>query len=281
VEEIAMEKERYDRNVDINALLETWEWCSRRLHVKWQRKRKLRNGCFIGMAVALSEESPVSPFQLLNEYRTLPSPLLNRVSIGTFWDVQPVALLELCLGSYTKGSPLTKPLNQLRSIYQGNPTLDELAQKMRCREKHFGSEWFSEGHHPDREFRLLKKEMRPLCRQLRVLLVKEHRAVEKLAQEVLAKGWQFGEIPALWRVRRTPETLLNKSIRLKLWQVAQEVLFRDLDEEARLEALCQVLYQKITPSIKSAIESQGYSVDNIVDDMVNFDVHKSRAEITA
>ena len=54
-----MKNETFDRNIDINDLLEIWQWCSRRLHVKWQRKRRLRNGCFIGITVALSDETDI------------------------------------------------------------------------------------------------------------------------------------------------------------------------------------------------------------------------------
>ncbi len=90
-----MENERYDRNVEVDDLLEIWEWCSRRLHVKWQRKRRLRNGCFMGIAVALGEETSLSPLQLLQEYKNLPRPLLNREKVLTFWEIQPVSLLNL------------------------------------------------------------------------------------------------------------------------------------------------------------------------------------------
>lgn len=38
---------------------------------------------------------------------------------------------------------------------------------------------------------------------------------------------------------------------------------------------------QITPSVKAAIEAQGYTVDNVVDDMLNFDMRKTQAEITA
>jgi hypothetical protein len=86
---------------------------------------------------------------------------------------------------------------------------------MRHREKHFGDDWYTEGHHPERELRLLKKEMWPLCELLRDFLVKEFATIEKLAQEVLARGWQFGEIPVSWLARKTPETLLNRATRLK------------------------------------------------------------------
>ncbi len=276
-----MENERHDRNVEVDDLLEIWEWCSRRLHVKWQRKRRLRNGCFMGIAVALGDETSLSPLQLLQEYKNLPRPLLNREKVLTFWRVQPVPLLNLSLGLFTKSSPLTKILNRLRAPHEDNAILDELAKKMRCREKHFGSEWFSEGHHPEREVRLLKKEMRPLCKQLRDMLAKEHGAVEKLAFEVMGKGWQLGELPASWSVRKTPEKLLNRANRLKLWQAAQEVLSRDLTEEEMLAALWKVLYRKITPSVKAAIEAQGYTAADVVEDMLNFDIRKSRDEMTA
>ena len=48
-----------------------------------------------------------------------------------------------------------------------------------------------------------------------------------------------------------------------------------------METLCDVLYHKITPAIKTAIEAQGYTVVNVVDDMLNYDMHKSRVEITS
>ena len=268
------------RNEEINDLLEVWEWCSRRLHVKWQRKRRLRNGCFMGIACALSGKTSLGPMELIENYKSLRKPILNRDKVLTFWEAKPVSLLELSLGSYTKVSPLTEPLDQLRLKHQNNPTLDELAKKMRSREKRFGSEWYSQGYHPEREFRLLKKQMEPLCDRIRDLIAKEHAIVEKLALEVLAQGWQFGQMPVSSFVRKTPELLLNRATRLKLWSAAQETLADDLDDEKLEEALWGILRRKITPSLKLSIDSQGYSVDQVVDDFISFDMRKSRKQIT-
>jgi hypothetical protein len=273
--------ERYDRNVEVDDLLEIWEWCSRRLHVKWQRKRKLRNGCYIGIARALSNDGDVSPMQLLKEYKRLPSALLNREQVIAFWEARPMSLLELCLGTYTKTSPLTRPLNRLRPAFHDNSTLDDLAKKMRCRVKRFGDDWWTEGHHPQREVRLLKKEMRSLCDKLRNSMADEPEAVSKLALDALAKGWQFGEIPASSLVRRTPEKLLNRATRLKLWEAGQEILTRDLDEEEMVRALWDVLNRKITPAVKAAIEAQGHTASDAVGDVISFDLQKSRGEITS
>lgn len=199
-----MSDETYHRNVEVDDLLQLWEWCSRRLHIKWQRKRKLRNGCFYGLASALfdDEDDKGSPMRLLKCYKSLPTPLLNRQRVITFWKMQPLSLLELCLGAYTKASPLSKQLNRLRLDYADNSTLDDLAKKMRCRAKLFGDDWSTEGHHPDHEYRLLKKEMKPLCMRLQKDIAAESAAVSKLGLDVLAKGWQFGEVPVAYRVRK-------------------------------------------------------------------------------
>jgi hypothetical protein len=274
--------QRYHRNVEIDDLLDIWEWCSRHLHVKWQRKRKLRNGCFIGLACALSEDDKdIPPMQLLKTYQSLPTPLLDKEQVTVFWETQPMSLLELCLGAYSKPSPLTKRLNRLRPDYEDNSTLDDLSKKMRSREKHFGDDWFTDGHHPEREYRLLKKEMKPLCERLEEVMTHEPVAVSKLALDVLAKGWQFGEVPASCRVRKTPEKLLNRANRLKLWRTAREILDRDLKGEAILNTLWEALHRKITPATKIVIESQGYTVADVVGDFIGFDVTKSRDEITA
>ena len=273
--------ERYDRNVEIDDLLEIWEWCSRRLHVKWQRKRKLRNGCFIGLARALSDDDDFSPMQLLKTYKRMPTDLLNRDQVISFWEARPMSLLELCLGAYSKTSPLTKSLNQLRPAFYDNPTLDDLAKKMRCREKRFGDDWWTEGHHPQREVRLLKKEMKPICKKLQEFITDKPETVSKLALDVLAKGWQFGEIPASSRVRRTPEKLLNRSTRLKLWEAGREILSRDLDEDETIRTLWDVLHHKITPAVKTAIEAQGHTIADAIGDLISFDLQKSRNEITS
>jgi hypothetical protein len=275
--------ERYYRNLEVDDLLETWEWCSRHRHTKWLRKRKLRNGCFIGLAYALSdgEKDSITPSQLLKNYRSLSRPILDRDGVVTFWEARPMSLLELSLGSYTKASPLTKSLNRLRLAHQDNPTLDELAKKMRGREERFGDDWFTDGHHPQREVRLLKKEMQPLCNQLRDLMADENEVVSKLALEVLAKGWQFGEIPVSSRVRKTPEKVLNRATRLKLWQAGQEILSRNLDEEEMIRALWDGLHRKVTPAVKAAIEAQGHTVADVVGDLMSFDLQKSCAEITS
>jgi hypothetical protein len=274
--------ERYYRNVEVDDLLQIWEWCSRRLHVKWQRKRKLRNGCFIGLACALAEDDEsVSPMKLIKNYKSLPDPLLNRAKVITFWETRPMSLLELSLGTYTKASPLTKPLNRLRLGFHDNAALDELAKKMRGREKRFGDEWFTEGHHPEREVRLLKREMKPLLGQLRKLFVHEPGIISKLMLDVLAKGWQFGEIPASCRVRKTPEKILNRANRLKLWQAAHQVLARDLDEDEMWSVLWETLRRKITPGMKEAIEAQGCTMADVIGDLISFDLDKSRDEITS
>jgi len=199
----------------------------------------------------------------------------------SFWEARPMSLLELCLGAYTKASPLTKPLNRLRPEFHDNPTLDDLAKKMRSREKGFGDDWWTEGHHPQREVRLLKKEAKPLCDKLRNLMADEPQAVSKLALDVLAKGWQFGEIPAASRVRSTPQKLLNRATRLKLWEAGQEILSRDLDEDETIRALWDVLHRKITPAVKASIEAQGHTVSDAVCDLISFDLQKSRGEITS
>jgi len=277
----------HQRNLKIDDLLDLWEWCSRRLHVKWQRKPRLRNGVFIGLTHALLGQDSISgptllrSMELPKRHRNLARPLLNQKRLRIIWKLKPGSLLELCVGCFTKTSPLTKPLNRLRLTYQNNSILDDLAKKMRGREKRFGADWFTEGHHPTGDVRLLKKEMRALGKELADFMLKERAAIEMLIEEVLAQGWQFREIPAAWLVRRTPENLLNRSIRLKLWQAAQDVLSRNLPDEEALNALCQTLRHKITPSVKSAIEAQGYTVNNVIDDMLNFDMRKSRDEITS
>jgi hypothetical protein len=279
VERTAMEESC--RNQEIADLLDIWEWCSSILHVKWQRRRKSRNSCLMGLAYAVTEPNFVSPFKFSKIYKKLPRPLLTRKKVLTFWEVQPVPLLELCLGSFTKNSPLKAGLDRIRLAKQHNPALDKIAKKMRAREKRFGSEWYFQGHHPENEFVALKKELASLSAKIRSFIAGKHASVESLAQEVLAQGpWQFGELPATSFVRKTPETLLNRANRLKLWQVAQEVLSRGLEEEESLEALCAALDRKITPSVRAVIEAQGYSIDQVIDDVLNFDMHKSREEIT-
>jgi hypothetical protein len=272
--------ERYYRNVEVNDLLEIWEWCSRRLHVRWDRKRKLRNGCYIGLACALSEDGPVRPMGLLKTFKSLPKPLLDRKKVIAFWEVQPVALLELCLGSYTKASALAGPLNNLRKSFRGNPILDDLAKKMRSREKRFGDDWYTEGHHPNVEYVSLKRQTKQLRSQLRNLIADAHETVSELALDVLAKGWQYGEIPAACWVRRTPETLLNKASRLRLWEAGHVVLDHDLGEDDLLNALWDALHKRVSPALRNAIEAQGHKVDDVVCDFISFDLKKTRAEIT-
>jgi hypothetical protein len=62
-----------------------WEWCPRCLHVKWQQRPKLRNGCFIGVACPLSDdEDGFPPIKLLKTYRNLPTPLLDKEQVAIF-----------------------------------------------------------------------------------------------------------------------------------------------------------------------------------------------------
>jgi hypothetical protein len=269
------------RNHDIASFLDVWEWCSRTLHMKWRRKRMHRNSCLMGMAFALSKDAFVSPMQLPSTYQTRPAPLFDQTALLRFWRAQPVTLLELCLGMFTKDSPLKEQLNQIRLKRQDNPRLDEVAKKMRAREKRFQGDWQSEGHHLQADFSILKEGMGPIFAEIEALIVKEPATVDILAREVLAQGpWKPGELSAHSIVRKTPENLLNRTTRLSLWRAAQEVRFLPFNEEEALQMLYDALHKKITPAIKAAIESEGYTVDQVVDDVRNFDMHKTQEEIT-
>ncbi len=270
------------RNHEISNLLELWEWCSRTLHVKWQRKDTHRNECLMAIAFALSpgKDEIVSPITLPATYKSRPAPLFNKTALLRFWDVKPETLLELGVGVYTKDSPLKERLNQIRHKWQDNPRLDELAKKMRSRERRFHGDWEFEGHHPEAEFALLRKEMAPILAALANVLLKDLAAMDQLARQVLAQGpWTAGEIPARARVRKTPEGLLNRTTRVKLWQAAHDVRILPLSEREALVQMYETLRAKITPAVRSAIEAQGYSVDQVVDDVMNFDMHKNREDI--
>jgi hypothetical protein len=277
-----MEESR--RNHEIRNLLDIWEWCSRTLRVKWKRKRRYRNNCLIGLAGAVNESHvglEVSPYELPLVYETLAAPLFDGAGLLAFWETFPTSLLEMCLGCFTKESPLAERLDRVRLTRQDNPVLDKLFKKMSKREERFGYDWLVKGHHPETEFVQLKREMAPLCAPLKKLILGECAAVQALARELLAQGpWQMGNLPASSFVRKTPESLLNRAVRLKLWLVAQEILSQGLEGREELEALCNGLYPAITPSVKAAIESQGYTADKVVDDFLNFDMRKSRKEIT-
>lgn len=269
------------RNHEIASCLDVWEWCSRTLHVKWRRKRMNRNSCLMGMAFALSKDAFVSPMKLPTSYKTFPVPLFSKAALLRFWTAQPGTLLELCLGMFTKGSLLKERLNQIRLKHQDNPPLDEVAKKMRAREKRFQGDWQSEGHHPEAEFSILEKGMGPILAEIGALIVMEPVTVDNLAREVLNQGpWKAGELSAYSLVRKTPENLLNRTTRLSLWRAAQDVRYLPFNEEETLKMLYDVLHKKITPAIKSAIESEGYSVDQVVNDMLNFDLHKTQEDIT-
>jgi hypothetical protein len=277
-----MEESR--RNHEIRNLLDIWEWCSRTLRVKWKRKRRYRNNCLIGLAGAVNESHAgleVSPYELPLVYETLPGPLFDDSGLLAFWEAFPTSLLEMSLGCFTKESPLAKRLDQIRLTLQDSVILDKLFKKMSKREERFGYEWLVKGHHPETEFVQLKREMAPLCEPLKKLILGECASIEGLARELLAQGpWQMGSVPSSVFVRKTPESLLNRAVRMKLWLVAQEILSQGLEGRDELEALCNGLYPAITPSVKAAIESQGYTADKVVDDFLNFDMRKSRKQIT-
>ena len=269
------------RNQEIAELLTLWEWCSAKLQVKWRRRQKGRNNFLMALAYVVSQPNPISPFEFVKVYQRLPRPLLDQKKVRAFWDVQPNPLLEACLGSFGVETSLKAGLDDIRSRFLVNPTLDKIAKTMRAREKRFGPDWLIQGHHPEQEFVALKKKTTALRSALRIYFVKNHRVIDKLALGILSHGgWQFGELPASSRVRQTPATLLNEVTRLKLWDTAHEILEQYAgDRDAALEKLCSTLYRKITPSIRSSIESQGYSVDHVIDDLLNFDVSVSRGEI--
>ena len=269
------------RNHQIASFLDVWEWCSRTLHVKWRRKRMNRNSCLVGMAFALSKDVFVSPTKLPAIYKTRPAPLFDQAALLRFWTAQPMTLLELFLGMFTKESELKEELNQIRLKYQDNPRLDDVAKKMRVREKRFQGDWQSEGHHPETDYALLKKGMAPILAETGALIFKDKITVDQLAREFLAQGpWKPGELSAYSSVRKTPENLLNRTTRLRLWRAAQDVRILPLGEEEAMQRLYEALHHKITPPIKSAIESEGYSVEQVVDDVLNFDMHKTREDIT-
>jgi hypothetical protein len=192
-----------------------------------------------------------------------------------------MTLLDLCLGEFTKDSPLEERLNRIRLKHQENRPLDEVAKKMRAREKRFRGDWQSEGHHLDADFSILREGVNPILAEIGGLIIKEPATVDKLAREVLAQGpWKPGEPSAHSLVRKTPENLLNRTTRLSLWRAAQDVRYLPHNDEEALVALYEALHKKITPAIKAAIESEGFSVEQVVDDVLNFDMHKSQGDIT-
>jgi hypothetical protein len=235
----------------------------------------------MALGYVVSQPEPLSPFEFVKVYQGLPRPLLDQKRVRAFWEVQPIPLLEACLGSFSAEAPMKAGLDDLRSRFPANPTLDQIVKTMRAREKRFGPDWQTQGHPPEKQLVELRKGTAPLRSALRAYLVKNHRVIDRLALEILSHGgWQFGELPSSSLVRRTPATLLNRSTRLRLWDAAHEILDQyPGDREAALEKLCSTLYCKITPSIRSTIESQGYSVDHVIDDYLNFDISVSREEI--
>ena len=126
------------RNQEIRNLLDLWQWCSRTLHVQWERKRKYCNGCLFGLASAVNESqfgANVSPYQLPLVYRDLAEPLFNDLGLLAFWEEYPTLLLDMCLGCFTKSSPLIDRLNRFRLKRQDNPVLDKLFKRMRGHEE--------------------------------------------------------------------------------------------------------------------------------------------------
>jgi hypothetical protein len=121
----------------------------------------------------------------------------------SFWEVQPVPLLELCLGSFSKESPLQSALEKIRVAEQDNGSLDKVAKKMRAREKRFGCDWYFQGHHPQEDYAALEQGTAPLRAKLRALISKSHASINELANEVLSQGgWQFGQPLDLRHQRR-------------------------------------------------------------------------------
>ncbi len=278
-------KDEVDRNEEIQQLLELWMWCSRSLHVKWERIHKHRNTCLMALHFAVNESrsgKKIGFSKLCRAYQSLPVPMFNDDGLIAFCEIIPSVALQMATGCFTKGSPLTDELDQIRQKHGINPTLDALFKKMSSREKRYGPDWIEEGYHPESEFAQLKKEIAPLCDDFERVILLKIETMDLLARKIFADGgWQVPkEIPATWLVRKTPESLLNRATRLKLWQVAQEISFRNLDEEAEVVALCDAFYSAITPAVKEAVEAQGYTIDDVVNDFLNYDRYKSREEIT-
>ena len=274
-----------NRNEEIRQLLELWMWCSRSLHVKWERIHKHRNTCLMGLHFAVNESrsgKTIGFSKLCRAYQSLPVPMFNEEGLTDLCEIIPTVALHIATGCFTKGSPLTEQLDELRQKHGANRSLDALFKKMSSREERFGPNWDEDGHHPESEFAQLEKEIAPLCDDFKRLILREIKTMDMLARKIFADGgWQMPkEIPATWRVRKTPESLLNRATRLKLWQVAHEISLQNLDQKAELEALIDGFYRAITPAVKAVIEAEGYTVDDVVNDFLNRDRHKSREEIT-
>jgi hypothetical protein len=271
----------FQRNQEITELLSIWEWCSAKLHPKWCQRRKNRNSFLLGLAYAATEPKPICPFTFIKVYQRFPRPLLDQKKVRTFWNVQPASLLEACLGSFKSKAPLEGGLNNIRARFLVNSALDKIVKAMLAREKRFGPSWQIQGHHPEQEFVALKRGTTALRSALRTYLVKNHREIDKLAMDILSHGgWRLGELPVSSLVGRTPPTLLNRTNRVKLWDAAHAVLDQyNGDFDAALEKICSTLSRKLTPSIRASIESQGYFGDQVVDDVLNFDMNVSREEI--
>jgi len=260
-----------------------WEWCSDKLHPIWVTRKKYRNDCLLGIAYGIERWTPqsgVSIFDLPQVFGAIDGPLFDADDLVAWWDCYPACLLEMCQGIFTKGACLSTQLETVRKEEGVNPTLDEIAEKMHEKESQRRDAWDSKGIHPTSDIHLFQRNMTVLKKRLETLIVDEHRVVEALAREILELGCQADQLPALASIRRTPENLVDKVNRFKLWLAAQEAIDHGLNEAALMQILSGHFDRIMTPAFREKIELQGYTIKDVFDDFLNFDVHKNRDEIT-
>ena len=277
----------FERNTHILNSRHLWQWGSRSLHPRWERIPKYRGTCLMAIAFAVDQgealiEAKTHLFHIPEVYGAMSGPLVDNDGLSAWWDSYPHELLQLALGLLTQGHSLAEPLEKIRRKHGINKKLDSLAKRMQRREEAYGDDWTAEGYHPEAETAAFDELAAPFFDDTANLLLENLDRINDLAAELLRQGpWSFQQPPLWWFVRKTPEKLLNKIHRLTLWKAAQKVLFLDLEHNDKLRKLCEEVHGAVTPSIRSEVESQRYEIEDVVRDMLNFDMHKTREALLA
>ena len=277
-----MEESFFDRNRLFAETRSVWEWCSVALRYDWASRPKHRNDCLLGIAYGVDRwhsRSGVSMFDIPDTYGKIEGLLFDSTSLSVWWRYQPASLLEMALGCFTTGPSLKESMEAIRAKWEIDPILDAISKITRMRERECGDDWLHKVYHPAANLTRFEDHIAGLRGDLEALFLENGALLDALARNVLAQGWQHGHLPASCMVRKTPDGLINKTTRFKLWLFTQEALDQGMEGEVLARHVAGRFDRLLPAHRREEIERAGYTLQDVFDDFLRWDIHKSRQEI--
>lgn len=277
-----MQESYFDRNRLFAETRSVWEWCSAALRSGWLSHARHRNDCLLGIAYGVDRwhaRAGISMYDIPDIYGKIEGLLLDRTGLSVWWRYQPASLLEMALGSFTPGLSLAEEMETIRAKWEIDPVLDAIAKITLQREKACGEDWRHKAYHPVANLTRFERHIEGLRNELEALFLKNEALLNTMARNILAQGWEKGYLPAACTVRKTPEGLINKAARFKLWLFTQEALDQGMEGELLARHVASRFDRLLSPHVREEMQRAGHTIEDVFDDFLRWDIHKSRQEI--